>query len=261
MTDPDVPQAPNAKPTPDPLVIRSLEFDGPMATIDGWRPEPRLPEIAFAGRSNVGKSSLLNALVRRKAFARVSRTPGRTREINFFRVNDSFMLVDLPGYGYAKISKDRKAAWKPLIAGYMRNSPYLRGVVQLLDVRHDPTGDDRIMLDFLAELGVPTLLALTKVDKLGRGARAKRITELCSAYGVDEDQVIPFSAHENIGRDDLASALVQLLEAGPWREEPVYVPRAEGEPDTAQFAESPVFEDDDAGEDERGDDADTDDER
>ena len=95
--------------------------------------QPRLPEIAFAGRSNVGKSSLLNALVRRKAFARVSRTPGRTREINFFRVNDVFMLVDLPGYGYAKISKDRKAAWRPLIEGYMRKSPYLRGVVQLLD--------------------------------------------------------------------------------------------------------------------------------
>lgn len=241
MTDSDVPQRPTDLPLPDPLVIRSLEFDGPMASVDGWRPEPRLPEIAFAGRSNVGKSSLLNALVRRKAFARVSRTPGRTREINFFRVNDQFMLVDLPGYGYAKISKDRKAAWKPLIASYMRNSPYLRGVVQLLDVRHDPTADDRVMLEFLADVGVPTLLALTKVDKLGRVARAKRITELCEAYGVDEDQVIPFSAHENIGRDELAAALVSLLEAGPWREEPVYVPRAEGTSDVAALAESPEF--------------------
>ncbi len=242
MTDPDAPQAPTTEPAKpsDPLVIRSLTFSGPMATVDGWRPEPELPEIAFAGRSNVGKSSLLNALVRRKAFARVSRTPGRTRELNFFRVNELFMLVDLPGYGYAKISKDRKAAWKPLIAGYMRNSPYLRGVVQLLDVRHDPTADDRVMLDFLAELGVPTLLALTKVDKLGRAARAKRITELCEAYGVDEDQVIPFSAHENIGRDELAGALVSLIEAGPWREEPVYVPRAEGDADTAAFDETPI---------------------
>ncbi len=214
---------------PDPLVIRSLTFAGPMAAENGWRPEPQLPEIAFAGRSNVGKSSLLNALVRRKAFARVSRTPGRTREINFFRVNDQFMLVDLPGYGYAKISKERKLAWRPLIASYMRGSPYLRGVVQLLDLRHDPTEDDRVMLDFLADLGVPTLLALTKVDKLGPVARAKRITALCEAYGVDEDQVIPFSAHEHIGRDALAEALVSLLNAGPWREEPVYVPRAEGE--------------------------------
>ncbi len=236
MTDSEVPKSPPAAPTPDPLVIRSLEFDGPMATVDGWRPEPRLPEIAFAGRSNVGKSSLLNALVRRKAFARVSRTPGRTREINFFRVNEQFMLVDLPGYGYAKISKERKLAWRPLIASYMQHSPYLRGVVQLLDVRHDPTADDRVMLDFLAELGVPTLLALTKVDKLGRMARAKRISELCTAYEVDEDQVIPFSAHENIGRDELADALMQLLNAGPWREEPAYVPRADGE------VAAPLFE-------------------
>jgi GTP-binding protein len=224
VTDSEVPQAQQAAGTSDPLVIRSLEFDGPMTTVDGWRPEPRYPEIAFAGRSNVGKSSLLNALVRRKAFARVSRTPGRTREINFFRVNNQFMLVDLPGYGYAKISKERKLAWRPLIAGYMRNSPYLRGVVQLLDLRHDPTEDDRVMLDFLADLGVPTLLALTKVDKLSRTARAKRITALCDAYGVDEDQVIPFSAHENIGRDELAEALVSLLSAGPWRAEPEYVP-------------------------------------
>ncbi len=240
MTDSDGPQAQSGAPKPDPLVIRSLTFSGPMASENGWRPEPQLPEIAFAGRSNVGKSSLLNALVRRKAFARVSRTPGRTREINFFRVNDVFMLVDLPGYGYAKISKDRKAAWRPLIEGYMRFSPYLRGVVQLLDIRHDPTADDRVMLEFLADLGVPTLIALTKVDKLGKVARAKRITELCAAYGVDEDQVIPFSAHENIGRDDLAEALASLISAGPWREEPVYVPRAEGAADAPVYVEIPL---------------------
>src|SRR5918994_622044 len=118
----------------DPLVIRDLRFLGPMATVDGWRPETTLPEIAFAGRSNVGKSSLLNRLVRRKAFARVSRTPGRTREINFFEVNDRFVLVDLPGYGYAQISKARKAEWLPLIEGYLRSAAALRGVVQLLDV-------------------------------------------------------------------------------------------------------------------------------
>jgi GTP-binding protein len=255
VTDASTSQAPK----PDPLVIRSLTFAGPMASENGWRPEPQLPEIAFAGRSNVGKSSLLNALVRRKAFARVSRTPGRTREINFFRVNEKFMLVDLPGYGYAKISKERKLAWRPLIASYMRNSPYLRGVVQLLDVRHDPTEDDRVMLDFLAELGVPTLLALTKVDKLGKVERAKRVTAVCAAYGVDEDQVIPFSAHDNIGRDDLAEALVSLLDAGPWREEPEYVPRVEGgDAEASQFIESPIAGDDvaDEGEDRgRSDDA------
>ena len=139
----------------DPLVIRDLRFLGPMATVDGWRPETTLPEVAFAGRSNVGKSSLLNRLIRRKAFARVSRTPGRTREINFFEVNARFVLVDLPGYGYARISKERRAEWRPLIEGYLRRSTNLRGVVQLIDVRRDPTDDDLQMLDFLSEIGVP----------------------------------------------------------------------------------------------------------
>lgn len=256
MTEHDVPNvAPGtAAKVSDPLVIRSLTFSGPMAKVDGWRPEPELPEIAFAGRSNVGKSSLLNALVKRKAFARVSRTPGRTRELNFFRVNEKFMLVDLPGYGYAKISKERKAAWRPLIDNYLHNSPYLRGVVLLLDVRHDPTSDDRIMLETLGEIGVPTLIALTKVDKLGSTSRAKRITELCVKAGLDEEQVIPFSAHDNIGRDDLAETLVALLDAGPWREEPVYVPRVEGAEHAPALAE-PSVTDDPVGEDADDDDA------
>ena len=183
-----------------------------MATVDGWRPENTLPEIAFAGRSNVGKSSLLNRLVRRKAFARVSRTPGRTREINFFEVNRQFVLVDLPGYGYAKISKERRAEWRPLIEGYLRRSSNLRGVVQLIDARRDPTDDDLQMLDFLSELGTPTVVAITKVDKLSSTARAARIDELTASLGLDADQVIPFSAHTGEGRDALAAAIVALTE-------------------------------------------------
>ncbi|MBL0172824.1 MAG: ribosome biogenesis GTP-binding protein YsxC [Gemmatimonadaceae bacterium] len=108
--------------TDDPLVIRHLEYLGPMATKEGWKPENVLPEIAFAGRSNVGKSSLLNRLMRRKSFARVSNTPGRTREIHFFNVNHTFVLADLPGYGYARISKARKAEWRPLIEGTCRRA-------------------------------------------------------------------------------------------------------------------------------------------
>jgi GTP-binding protein len=196
----------------DPLVIRDLRFLGPMATVDGWRPENALPEIAFAGRSNVGKSSLLNRLVRRKAFARVSRTPGRTREINFFEVNRRFVLVDLPGYGYARISKDRRAEWRPLIEGYLRRSSNLRGVVQLIDVRRDPSDDDLQMLDFLSELGTPTVVAITKVDKLSPTARVARIGELTASLGLDADQVIPFSAHTGEGRDALATAIVALTE-------------------------------------------------
>ena len=196
----------------DPLVIRDLRFLGPMATVDGWRPETKLPEIAFAGRSNVGKSSLLNSLVRRKAFARVSRTPGRTREINFFEVNAQFVLVDLPGYGYAQISKTRRAEWRPLIEGYLRRSPNLRGVVLLLDIRRDPSDDDFQMLDFLGEVGTPTIVVVTKADKLAPRAALERVQALTDALELDSDQVIPFSAYTGRGRDELAAAIVQLAD-------------------------------------------------
>jgi len=201
----------------DPLVIKSLEFIGPMATAEGWRPTNELPEVAFAGRSNVGKSSLLNRLVRRKAFARVSNTPGRTREINFFKVNGRFVLADLPGYGYAKISKTRKAEWLPLIEGYLRLSTALRGVVQLLDVRHPPSDDDLTMLDFLADIGAPTVIVLTKIDKLRARELPERIRQIAVQLHLDEDQMIPFSATTNVGRDELAAALVSLVEQPSWR--------------------------------------------
>ena len=204
-------------PSDDPLVIRDLEFLGGMATADGWRPETALPEIAFAGRSNVGKSSLLNRLVRRKAFARVSNTPGRTRELNFFRVNHSFVLVDLPGYGYARISKDRRATWRPLIEGYLRASPTLRGIVQLLDVRHAPTDDDRQLFDMLADIGVPAIVAVTKTDKIAKPKVRERLHELAVELELDEDQMIPFSAVTGAGRDELAEALMALLEQPDWR--------------------------------------------
>jgi GTP-binding protein len=191
-----------------------------MATAEGWRPTNELPEVAFAGRSNVGKSSLLNRLVRRKAFARVSNTPGRTREINFFKVNDRFVLADLPGYGYAKISKTRKEEWLPLIEGYLRLSPALRGVVQLLDVRHPPSKDDLQMLDFLADIGAPTVVVLTKIDKLRARELPERIHEIAVQLHLEEDQMIPFSATTNVGRDDLATALVSLVEQPSWRAAP-----------------------------------------
>jgi len=204
----------------DPLVIRQLEFIGGMAAPGGWRPDASLPEIAFAGRSNVGKSSLINSLLRRKKFARVSNTPGRTREINFFRVNDRFVLVDLPGYGYARISKAQRAEWRPLIEGYLRSSPQLRGIVQLLDVRHDPTNDDLQMLEFLAELEVPTIVVLTKTDKLTGTEIPKRTREVAGRIGVEADQMIPYSVEKDqeAARYDLAEAIVGLLEQPAWRE-------------------------------------------
>jgi len=199
---------------PEPLVIRNLEFMGGMASAGGWRPPTELPEVAFAGRSNVGKSSLLNKLIRRKAFARVSRTPGRTREINFFRVNDAFILSDLPGYGYARISKEKKADWKPLIEGYLKRTPTLAGVVLLLDIRREPSEDDIAMLDFLAEIGVPAVIVLTKVDKVSRVAAAERTDAIMAALALSRDQTIPFSATTGEGRDELAEALMSIVGSG-----------------------------------------------
>jgi GTP-binding protein len=205
---------------PEPLVIRSLDFIGGQASAEGWRPEPTLPEIAFGGRSNVGKSSLLNRLVHRKKFARVSNTPGRTREINFFKINEAFILVDLPGYGYARVSKEKRAEWRPLIEGYLRRSVQLRGIVQLLDIRHDPTADDRSMLDFLGEIGVPTIVVVTKIDKLTASQRANRIDVIVRDLALDADQVIAFSAVTGEGRDDLGEAVESLLAQPSWKETP-----------------------------------------
>ena len=201
----------------DPLVVKRLEFLGGMANAGGWRPDTTLPEVAFAGRSNVGKSSLLNVLVRRRAAARVSRTPGRTREVNFFQVNDDFILVDLPGYGYARVARERRAEWRPLIEGYVRRSPVLRGLVLLLDARREPSPDDRSMLDFLADVGLPTLVAITKMDKYGTAAGADRVAALVSELELDPGQVIPVSATTGMGRDELAEAVVTLARSPSWR--------------------------------------------
>lgn len=197
--------------SPDPLIVRQLEFLGGMASAGGWRPESTLPEVAFAGRSNVGKSSLLNALLRRRSAARVSRTPGRTREINFFRINDAFVLVDLPGYGYARVAKTRRAEWRPLIEGYLRTSPDLRGLVLLLDARRDPSDDDRAMLDFLAEHGTPVMVAITKMDKFGTEAGRQRVRDITTALELDEHQVVAVSARTGLGRDELAAAVADLV--------------------------------------------------
>jgi GTP-binding protein len=199
-------------PGADRLVIRNVEFIGGMAEKHGWRPESSLPEVAFAGRSNVGKSSLLNSLVRRKSFARVSRTPGRTREINFFRINNSFILVDLPGYGYARISKAKKAEWRPMIDSYLRRTTQLRGIVLLLDIRREPSEDDRAMLDFLADLGVPTIVALTKSDKLTKADARESVANISRVLALEPDQVIQFSAHSGEGRMELLEAIAQLVE-------------------------------------------------
>lgn len=192
-----------------------------MAAAGGWRPESTRPEVAIAGRSNVGKSSLINRLLRRKGFARVSHTPGRTREIHFFGVNQAFTVVDLPGYGYARISKDRRAEWVPLIEGYLRDTPQLAGLVQLLDLRRDPTPDDVTMLELLSDIGVPTLFVATKADKLKASELSTRLQALSAATGVPPEEWIPFSSVTGSGRDELAAAVTALVAEPPvWRAVP-----------------------------------------
>lgn len=201
----------------DPLVVRSVTFLGGMATASGWRPEASLPEVAFSGRSNVGKSSLLNRLLGRRGVARVSQRPGKTREINFFSVNDSFMLVDLPGYGFARVSKTQRQQWRALVEGYLTRSAELRGVVQLTDARRPPTPEDRQMMEFLADVGVPVLVAATKVDKLHVRDVDAHVRTVADDLGIPAEQVVPFSATTGVGRDELAAAVAELIQAPSWR--------------------------------------------
>jgi GTP-binding protein len=201
--------------------IRSVEFVGALARPGGPAPGG-LPAIAFSGRSNVGTSSLINRLLgrTRTPVARVSGTPGKTREINFFEVDAlpsqaadplEFLLVDLPGYGYARVPESVRGAWKPLIEDYLKRSEDLRGVVQLIDARHSPTDDDLKMVDYLGALGIPALVVLTKVDKLKRSQRDKQFRTLSRKLELDMEQIVPFSAVSGEGREVLLDALEGLL--------------------------------------------------
>jgi GTP-binding protein len=199
--------------------LKSVEFAGAIGR-PGQEPPGTLPQVAFAGRSNVGKSSLINRLLERhrKQIARVSAQPGKTQEINFYRIraelqdgDDEFFLVDLPGYGFARAPRPVREAWKPLIESYLGRPGELLGVVQLLDARHDPTAEDLRMIDYLAGIGMPTLFVLTKVDKLKKTAREKRVRTIVAQLGVEVEQVIPFSSTSGEGRDELLDTLHHLL--------------------------------------------------
>jgi GTP-binding protein len=181
----------------------------------GGRPQPRLPEVAFSGRSNVGKSSLLNVLLRRKRLALTSGRPGKTQTLNFFNVGDACYFVDLPGYGFAKVPAGVRRAWRPMVEGYLRESPELRGVIQLVDARHGPSDLDRAMLAFLEGTGLPTLVVLTKVDKLAPAEREPRLEALAEELGLaDAEQVVAFSAVTREGRRDILEAIENLVAEG-----------------------------------------------
>ncbi len=192
---------------------RNVEFRISVGSPDQERPDD-LPQIAFSGRSNVGKSSLINTLLRRtrKKLAHVSGQPGKTQTLNFYTVNDTFYLVDLPGFGYAKVPKAVREQWRPLIESYLKSEKQLLGVVHLVDSRHSPTEDDLRMIEFLAELEIPTLVVLTKIDKLSSTNRAKQLPALAEALQVDAEQLLPFSSKTGEGREDLLESIEALLE-------------------------------------------------
>jgi GTP-binding protein len=200
------------------MKIKSVEFSGAIGQIGQAQPEgiEGLAQVAFSGRSNVGKSSLINHVLgrTRTPIARVSQQPGKTQEINFYHVRAEpadFCLVDLPGYGYAKVPGALRDRWRPLISSFMKGSPSLAGVVQLIDIRHGPTDDDYNALDFLAELGVPALIVLTKADKLKPMRRAAAVPELAERLGVEADQVIAVSTLSGDGMGELLDTLGGLL--------------------------------------------------
>lgn len=202
--------------------ILSVEFAGAIGQVGQDAPESvsGLPQIAFSGRSNVGKSSLINRLLgrTRTQLARVSGTPGKTQEINFYRVRSDageFALVDLPGYGYAKAPAEAREKWRKVIETYLAGSEELAGVVQLVDIRHGLTKDDRRAVEYLAELGHPVLFVLTKSDKLRTQRRDAAIEKISGDLGVGASEVIAFSSLSGAGVEDLRDSLGGLLRALP----------------------------------------------
>lgn len=172
----------------------------------------QLPQVAVAGRSNVGKSSLINALLGRKRLARVSKRPGKTREINLYRVND-FIFADLPGYGYARVPGPVRAAWHELIEDYLSNTLELRGVLVLIDARRSVTADDSRLVDFLAEFGTPLLFVITKIDKISRSRRAETLRDLQEQLGVSEDQMLATSAQTREGIPSLLDSIETFIQS------------------------------------------------
>ncbi len=202
---PAPPFFPPAQESTAPLAHLPVGFSGsfPDATV---RLEPRLPEVALLGRSNVGKSSLLNALFGRK-LAKVSNTPGRTAHINVFRL-PTLYLLDLPGYGFARVSHTERSRYARLVRGVLEKRRTLTGVLWLLDIRHDPTAEDREYGELLARVGLPVLVAVTKADKVPFGRRAARVTQLTTALALPEEQVQLTSSQTGDGLADLAASLL-----------------------------------------------------
>ena len=194
------------------MIIKKAELET-VSVKKSQYPEENVPEIAFAGRSNVGKSSLLNLLTNRKSLARVSGAPGKTRTINFYRINDAFRIVDLPGYGYAKISKSVSENWGDMMEEYFQNRQGLKKVVQLVDIRHAPSAQDVQMYEYLRHYGLDGLIVATKADKVSRNEMQKCMKTIRQTLKLGpEDLVIPVSALKRQGHDNLLEEIEKLLE-------------------------------------------------
>ena len=193
------------------MKVKSVSYLGSFGDARSF-PRPRGPEITFVGRSNVGKSSLINTLLGRRNVARTSNTPGKTRTVNYYLVNEAFCFVDMPGYGYAQVSREERGGWGRLIAGYLAQREALCGVVQLLDVRHTPNDADRDLVLSVADTDKPFCLAFNKIDKVGRASVARNIADHLRALDVEEDTaVVAFSSETGEGKRELWSWIVEAM--------------------------------------------------
>ena len=193
------------------MIIKKAELET-VCGISSALPENLRPEFAFAGKSNVGKSSLINALMNRKSLARTSSQPGKTQTINFYNINDSLYFVDLPGYGYAKVSVEVKAEWGKMIERYLKKSPMLKCVFLLIDIRHEPSDNDRMMYDWIVSNGYHPVIIATKLDKIKRSQVQKQVKLVRDGLGMDKDgTVIPFSAQTRQGRDEIWTLIEKLI--------------------------------------------------
>lgn len=185
------------------MVIKKVNLDIVIGVTSAI-PDTEFPEVAFAGKSNVGKSSLINALMNRKSYARTSSQPGKTQTINFYNINDAMYLVDLPGYGYANASPAVKAKWGKMIEKYLRQSANLKQVFLLVDIRHDPSENDKMMYNWIVDNGFRPVIIATKLDKLKRSQIAKHVKAVRAGLGLKEDDIlIPFSSQTKQGLDEL----------------------------------------------------------
>ena len=188
------------------MIIKNAKFVVSLDRLTSF-PGQGMPEIALAGKSNVGKSSLINSLVRNSKLARTSSEPGKTRLINYYSINQEMLLVDLPGYGFAKASKNEKQKWGAMIEGYLEGSSNLKHVLQLVDIRHDPTADDIMMVNYLRHYKIPFTVVATKADKLSKAQRSRSIPVICRKLVVQPWEIIQYSSEDGTGRDKLLALI------------------------------------------------------